>query len=173
MRTPKAKVRDGFREYNGEAELSLCKKSGMWPDGTPLGKGHPQPCLQDHHASAIIEGRKTFEGRPGGGWLISKAGRTIAAGDYINFQLSKRRRLVVRVVSVHFFRTFDEMVQKVGVHRLLPDGELSISNAAELYRSFTNRRGNYRDLELIYGAVALEITPLVTHLMAPSLSPIF
>ena len=69
--------------YRGVQELRLIQKRGVWPDGQPLGKGYPQPCLQDRYAAAIIEGRKTFEGRPGGGWLIHR-GRMIRAGDYVN-----------------------------------------------------------------------------------------
>ena len=97
----------------------------------------------------------------------------IRPGDYVNFQLSQRRRLIVRVLSVHFFRTFEEMLKDIGVQNLLPDAELSIANAAEFYRTFGNRRGSYRELERHNGVVALQIAPLVTHKMANSLSPIF
>ena len=170
-RSPKATAED-FKFYSGERELRSSRKLGKWPDGAPVGRGFPQPCLKDQYAAAIIEGRKTFEGRPGGGWLTSR-GDLIRPGDYVNFQLSQRRRLIVRVISVHRFRTFEEMLKDIGVQNLLPDAELSISNAAELYRTFGNRRGSYRELERQNGVVALQIHPLVTHRMANSLSPIF
>ena len=133
-RSPKATA-DDFHVYSGERELRSIRELGTWPDGAPVGRGFPQPCLQDRYAAAIIEGRKTFEGRPGGGWLTSR-GDMIRPGDYVNFQLSQRRRLIVRVLSVHFFRTFEEMLKDIGVQNLLPDAELSIANAAEFYRTF-------------------------------------
>ena len=170
-RSPKATA-DDFHVYSGERELRSIKELGTWPDGAPVGRGFPQPCLQDRYAAAIIEGRKTFEGRPGGGWLTSR-GDMIRPGDYVNFQISQRRRLIVRVLSVHFFQTFEEMLKDIGVQNLLPDEELSIANAAEFYRTFGNRRGSYRELERHNGVVALQIAPLVTHKMANSLSPIF
>ena len=169
--TPKAKKGGAFAFYGGVPALRSIQKRGEWPDGQKLGQGYPQPCLQDKYAAAIIEGRKTFEGRPGGGWLMHR-GRMITAGDYVNFQLPRRRRLVVRVLSVQHFGTFEDMLREVGIHRLLPDTELSIPHAAELYRSFANRRGTYRELESRHGVVALQIEPLVRHAMSASLSPL-
>ena len=121
-RSPKATA-DDFHVYSGEREMRSIRELGTWPDGAPVGRGFPQPCLQDRYAAAIIEGRKTFEGRPGGGWLTSR-GDMIRPGDYVNFQISQRRRLIVRVLSVHFFRTFEEMLNDIGVQNLLPDEEL-------------------------------------------------
>ena len=51
--------------------------------------------------------------------------------NYTNFQeLITGRRLVVRVLGVQRFDSFDEMIRQVCMHDLLPDIELSISAAA-------------------------------------------
>ena len=82
---------------SGRNELAHAKKAGCWKDGRRVGRGFPQPCLQAHHARAIARGKKTVEGRPGGGWL-----KNVQADDYINFQVPRGRRLIVRVLRATF-----------------------------------------------------------------------
>ena len=60
---------------SGRRQLESAIKTRRWPDGKPLGNGHSSPYLQHEYAAAIAQRRKTFEGRPGGGWLHGKRGR--------------------------------------------------------------------------------------------------
>ena len=78
---------------SGEAQLKAARARGCWPDGRPVGRGYPQPCLQAKYAAQIAASMKTAEGRAGGGWLQ----RLPQPDDYINFQVNGGRRLVVRV----------------------------------------------------------------------------
>ena len=133
------------RWASGEQQLAKMKRQGHWPDGRPIGRGYPQPCLQPKYAEMIAAGIKTVEGRPGGGFLGSGA-RHLAVDDYINFQVNGGRRLVVRVMAVHKYASFDAMISALGVDSLLPDFRGSDQEAAMLYRSFGNLRGSYADL---------------------------
>ena len=69
---------------SGRRWLNHANRLGHWQDGQPLGKGFPQPCLQPEYARLIARGRKTVEGRPGGGWLTTLP----QPNDYINFQVN-------------------------------------------------------------------------------------
>ena len=73
---------------SGRAQLrSACSKT-RWPDGARVGRGFPQPYLQAQYAVAVANGRKTVEGRPGGGWLAQ--GKGIKPDDYIRFKIPGR-----------------------------------------------------------------------------------
>ena len=142
---------------SGRNELAHAKKAGCWKDGRRVGRGFPQPCLQAHHARAIARGKKTVEGRPGGGWL-----KNVQADDYINFQVPRGRRLIVRVLRATYHDSFDDMLRAHGVDALLPYSfphtadSYDEAEAAAFYRTFKNRRGTYAELEKSHGAVGLE-----------------
>ena len=147
----------GRQEWpSGQAELKAARARGCWPDGRPVGRGYPQPCLQAKYAAQIAASMKTAEGRAGGGWLQ----RLPQPDDYINFQVNGGRRLVVRVRCAQRFHDFDEMLTTVGVDALLPGFNGSVAAAAEEYRTFCNGRGSFAALEAQHGVVALHVEPL-------------
>ena len=61
--------------------------------GAASRRAMPSVCSCNLHAQQIAEGVKTFEGRPGGGWLEPLP----QANDYINFRMNCGRRQVVRM----------------------------------------------------------------------------
>ena len=145
-------------------EMAALKLGGRWSDGQVMGRGFPQPCLQLQYAMAIVQKRKIFEGRPGGGWIAG-----VEANDYVNFQVNGGRRLIVRVKAVHHFQSFLHMLCALGIEGFLPDFDPSrtVEEAAHLYGTFANGRGKYADLESRYGAVALEIEPVAIESIEP------
>ena len=72
---------------SGRHQLEAAIKKRRWPDGRPVGRGHAAPYLQPKFAAAIAERRKTFEGRPGGGWVQPAGGRALAPDDYVRFKV--------------------------------------------------------------------------------------
>ena len=78
---------------SGKFEFSVARYNTTWPDGEPVGRGFPQPYLEAQYAVAVADGRKTVEGRPGGGWM--KSG--VQPNDYIRFKIPRRpgRSLIV------------------------------------------------------------------------------
>ena len=143
----------------GQAALKLAKRAKRWPDGAPLGKGFGSPYLQAEYAEQIGALEKPTEGRPGGGWLTG-----IKKNDYINFKVTRHsgHGLATRVRRVRHFPDFETMIKAVGLSNLLPGrSELTIANAASLYRSFrTQSRGSYAEIERTMGAVAIDVEPL-------------
>ena len=69
----------------------------------------------------------------------------------------------MRVRRVRKFIGFKEMIENVGVKALLPDHDGGTASAVEVYKSFGTTRGSYAELEEEYGAVAMDIEPLVRH----------
>ena len=115
-RVAHAKESPMFREaHDGRRELLTAKAWCRWPDGTPFGHGHPSPCLQMEFACAILDRRKLWEGRPGGGWV-----EHVTVDDWVNFQVAGGKRLVCRVRQVRNYSSFDVMVQDLGIGALLP-----------------------------------------------------
>ena len=49
---------------SGVTERDNFKRSGLWPDGSCVGRGHGQPYLKPIYAAAIVAGHKVIEGRP-------------------------------------------------------------------------------------------------------------
>ena len=84
----------------------------------------------------------------------------VTVDDWVNFQVAGGKRLVCRMRQVRNYSSFDVMVQDLGIGALLPDFDGDFAAASELYRSFSNGRGSYRELECRHGAVAIEISPL-------------
>ena len=78
---PRAEVAVAFASGRQQLARAIAKK--LWPDGKPLGRGHAAPYLQPLFAAAIAHGRKTMEGRPGGGWIQPGSGRVLAPDDYM------------------------------------------------------------------------------------------
>ena len=148
---------------SGRRQLESAIKTRRWPDGKPLGNGHSSPYLQHEYAAAIAQRRKTFEGRPGGGWLHGKRGRMIAVDDYVRFKVvGHPEGLCVRVKSVAEYPTFAAMISGVGVKALLPDADAAdVAGAVARYHAFGNQRGTYAALEAEYGAVAIGVKPLL------------
>jgi len=92
--TPAPANRSSVEDWpSGKFELDVARSDTRWPDGQPVGRGFPQPYLQDLYADAVAAGRKTVEGRPGGGWM--KSG--VRPNDYIRFKIPRRpgRTLIV------------------------------------------------------------------------------
>ena len=149
----------GVAQLGHVPSLQKCIRTGRWPDGSSVGRGHGQPYLMPTYAQALRDGRKTHEGRPGGGWLQPPGRRLIATGDYITFKVSGSRedRLRARVLDVQSFPTFEEMLKQVGVEALLPNFTGDLAAAVALYRSFANGRGSYGDLEDENGAIAMQL----------------
>lgn len=84
------------RHSSGQCAIAKVRASGRWPDGVPLGRGHSSPYLQSKYADMILDGTKTVEGRPGGGFTCMH-GKRIAPGDYINFKVSRQGKRKVAV----------------------------------------------------------------------------
>ena len=148
---------------SGRHQLEAAIKKRRWPDGRPVGRGHAAPYLQPKFAAAIAERRKTFEGRPGGGWVQPAGGRALAPDDYVRFKVvGHSDGLCVRVTSVAAYATFAAMINDVGVQALLPDADAAdVAGAVATYRAFGNQRGGYAALEAEYGAVAIGVQPLL------------
>ena len=58
------------------------------------------------------------------------------------------------------YKTFKDMIEDVGIEKLLPDHMGDIDTAVQVYKSFGTTRGSYADLEKEYGAVAIDIEPV-------------
>ena len=73
----------------------------------------------------------------------------------------------VRVRRVRKYNTFKAMIQAVGVRKLLPDWDEhtypknKLEWAVSTYMNFANGRGTYADLEDEFGAVAIDVEPLI------------
>ena len=148
---------------SGRHQLEAAIKKLRWPDGRPVGRGHAAPYLQPQFAAAIAHGRKTIEGRPGGGWVHPAGGRALAPDDYVRFKVvGHSDGPCVRVTSVAAYATFAAMINDVGVQALLPDADAAdVAGAVATYRAFGNQRGRYAALEAEYGAVAIGVKPLL------------
>lgn len=134
--------------------LAAAKKAGFWPDGVRVGRGHGQPYLQKQYADAIVSGKKTVEGRPGNGW--ASAARE---GDWVTFKVTGGGggRLIVCVVWVTRFSSFEEMLRVCGVNNCLPNVR-DVSEGARVYRAFGTFQGaTYAELECEHGAVAMGV----------------
>ena len=149
---------------SGRLQLESAIEKRRWPDGKPLGRGHSAPYLRPEFAAAIAEGRKTVEGRPGGGWVDGKRGRMVAVDDYVRFKVvGEAEGLCARVTSVAEYPTFAAMISSVGVKALLPDADSAdVAGAVAAYKAFANQRGTYGALEAAYGAVAIGVVPLAS-----------
>ena len=146
---------------NTEASLERALIAGMWADGVPIGRGHSSPYLKLKYAEKIIDGLKTHEGRPGGGW-IGPGGSKLAPNDYIRFKIAgtgAQHNLCVRVLDVQAFSSFEEMVVAIGVEALLPGEHLDVGGAVDVYQRLGNHRGSFGELEEEWGAVAVHIHP--------------
>jgi len=85
----------------GQRAIAEARDSGFWNDGMAFGRGHGQPYLEPKYADAILKGRKTVEGRPGGGFLKTSQ-RYIDKGDYINFKVSGQTGRLLAVRALRF-----------------------------------------------------------------------
>ena len=108
-------IESALSRASGRNQLARAIASGQWPDGKPLGRGHSAPYLQPAYAAAIAARRKTYEGRPGGGWVQSASGRMLAPDDYIRFKVvgNPYGLCCVRVMSVTSHPTFAAMIKKL------------------------------------------------------------
>lgn len=142
---------------SGENELDDLLRRGRWPDGRRIGRGHAKPYLQPTYARAIADGTKTVEGRPRSGWAAS-----VSKDDYVRFNISnKGPKLVVRVLEVRTYPTFDAMLEDCAVSACLPGHTGTRADAVRVYRSFASSSGTYDELEAKVGVVAMDVVPLV------------
>ena len=147
----------GAADRGAAAALAAAKKSGRWPDGAALGRGHGQPYLQPKYAELMRQGAKTVEGRANVGWAAA-----VAAGDWVTFKISgsNGKKLVVRVVRVERFATFREMLRACGLEKCLP-GCASEAEGIETYHAFGTMDGRtYKELEADHGVVGVHVVPL-------------
>jgi ASC-1-like (ASCH) protein len=143
---------------SGETELGNAQKSGKWPDGQKIGRGHGQPYLQPIYAHAMRAKLKTVEGRPGVGWASS-----VTANDWITFKIpaSGGKKLIVRATRVRRYPTFEAMLRECGIEACLPGLKGGIKEGIRVYRSFGTFSGStYADLERESGAIAIDVEPL-------------
>ena len=150
-----------------QVQLEQAKKHGQWPDGSAVGKHLHTPFLEWKYVLPIVEIRKQVEGRAYYGW-VQKA----AMNDYVTFTVSKLQppqkpalKLICRITSVEWFKTFEDMLRKCGVHSCLPGFKGPLQEAATLYRSFKTKSDGpqpylFSDLEREHGVASIHIVPL-------------
>ena len=151
---------------SGESQIEALLKSGKWPDGRRVGKGHQRPFLQPSYARAIADGSKTVEGRARKGWAA-----TVAKDDWIKFTItSNGPKLVVRVLEVRKFESFDAMLEDCTVEACLPGFGGGRAAAVKLYRNFgaSSSSSSFADSEASHGVVAFDVAPLVAPDRGPS-----
>jgi ASC-1-like (ASCH) protein len=150
--------------------LAECTANGKWPDGAAMGKKcRHSPFLQPKYADMIRDGSKTHEGRPLCGFVkpsnMEEGKLAIAENDFIGFKITgTSKTLYARVLEIRCYpkpQGFLHMIRDVGAKALLPDFTGTEHEAAELYRTFANQKGSYRDLEAKHGAVALRVQYVV------------
>ncbi|WP_456481333.1 HisA/HisF-related TIM barrel protein [Methanopyrus sp.] len=102
--------------------------------------------LEEEYLELIKEGKKTVEGR------VKDDKRTrIKPGDKILFN----RRLLVKVVDVREYDSFEEMLREEGLENVLPNVD-SIEEGVEIYRRFYSS-----GKEKMFGVLAIEIEPIM------------
>jgi ASC-1-like (ASCH) protein len=100
----------------------------------------------------VQSGRKTVEGR-----IRKPELQALKVNDIIRFKThlgaSKKESFVdVGVTYLHFYTTFQEMLEKEGLQRCLPD-VASIQEGVKIYHSFAH----YKEKELSHGILAIGI----------------
>ncbi len=102
--------------------------------------------LEEEYLELIKEGKKTVEGR-----VKDDKRVRIKPGDKILFN----RRLLVEVVDVREYDSFEEMLREEGLENVLPNVD-SIEEGVEVYRKFYSS-----GKEKMFGVLAIEIRPLM------------
>ncbi len=102
--------------------------------------------LEKEFLEAIKRGEKIVEGR-----VKDDKRARIRPGDKILFN----RRLLVEVVDVREYDSFDDMLRKEGLNRVLP-GVKSIEEGVRVYRKFYST-----GKEKMFGVLAIEVRPLM------------
>ncbi|WP_457614510.1 HisA/HisF-related TIM barrel protein [Methanopyrus sp.] len=102
--------------------------------------------LEEEYLNLIKEGRKTVEGR-----VKDDKRARIKPGDKILFN----RRLLVKVVDVREYDSFEEMLREEGLKNVLPNVN-SIEEGIEIYRRFYSS-----GKEKMFGVLAIEIEPIM------------
>ena len=116
------------------------------------------PYLQERYARQMVGRLKTVEGRPLTGWAAQ-----VKANDWITFKIpgSSGEQLVCRVTRVRCFATFEDMLRECGVDACLP-GVHDVDEGVQIYKSFGTFTGEtYAEAEAAFGAVAIDVVPLV------------
>ncbi len=102
--------------------------------------------LEEEFLEAIKRGEKTVEGR-----VKDDKRARIRPGDKILFN----RRLLVEVVDVREYDSFEEMLRSEGLERVLPGVE-SVEEGVRVYRRFYST-----GKEKMFGVLAIEVKPLM------------
>ncbi|WP_457619653.1 HisA/HisF-related TIM barrel protein [Methanopyrus sp.] len=102
--------------------------------------------LEEEYLNLIKEGKKTVEGR-----VKDDKRVRIKPGDKILFN----RRLLVKVVDVREYDSFEEMLREEGLENVLPNVD-SIEEGIEVYRRFYSS-----GKEKMFGVLAIEIEPIM------------
>lgn len=102
--------------------------------------------LEEEFLEAIKRGEKTVEGR-----VKDDKRARIRPGDKILFN----RRLLVEVVDVREYDSFEDMLREEGLDRVLP-GVGSIEEGVRVYRRFYST-----GKEKMFGVLAIEVRPLM------------
>ncbi len=115
--------------------------------------------LKMPYLRAILEGKKTIEGRINSGFMTN-----IRSNDHVMF-FSGDKCCLVKVSQKDTYRTFREMLSSHGVHSCLPGFHEGLDGAVRLYRSFPG----YTEKEERYGVLALTIKTVSCEAMKRSL----
>jgi len=102
--------------------------------------------LEEEYLNLIKEGKKTVEGR-----VKDDKRVRIKPGDKILFN----RRLLVKVIDVREYDSFEEMLREEGLENVLPNVD-SIEEGVEIYRRFYSS-----GKEKMFGVLAIEIEPIM------------
>ena len=106
--------------------------------------------VQRVYYDAIVKGNKLKEGRTNSG--IAKE---IQPGDVVEFipddeELSNER-YAVTVKKVVAYKSFGEMLSHEGMLNLLPESNLNLAEAVDLYRGFPS----YKEREALHGVLSI------------------
>ncbi len=115
--------------------------------------------LKMPYLRAILEGKKTIEGRINSG-IMTK----IRSNDHVMF-FSGDKCCLVKVSQKDTYHTFREMLSSHGVYSCLPGFQEGLDGAVRLYRSFPG----YTEKEERYGVLALTIKTVSCEAMKKSL----
>lgn len=108
--------------------------------------------LQEKYLNLIKKGIKTVEGRINDGKFAE-----YKKGDIIKFVENKNPQnfILCKILRVHHYKTFEEMLQKEGLGRCLP-GVKIIEEGVNIYRSFTG----YIERGKLHGVLAFTLSSM-------------
>ena len=103
--------------------------------------------LRDVYVKQILSGEKTYEGR-----IFSGPFARYKLGTKVRWFAGSKSCVVTEVTDLQRFRSFEEMIEKIGYSKLLPQAS-SVHEAVTTYLSIPR----YRERALQYGVVAFGV----------------